>query len=86
MRQCYWHVREHITLGQNSTDATIAVGRIIYGDRAWNWRGDQNKLTELCVAMQDVKYAKNYSSDRLEEARTQGPGRAAGRPTREIFL
>ena len=58
MRQCYWHVRQHITLGQNSTDATIALGRIIYGDRAWNWRGDQNKLMELFVAMQNVKYAK----------------------------
>ena len=75
MRQCYWHVRQHITLGQNSTDATIALGRIIYGDRAWNWRGDQNKLMELFVAMQDVKYAKIIRLIALlEEARTHGPG------------
>lgn len=74
MRQCYWYVRQHIALGTDSTNAAIALGRLIYGDRTWNWRGDQNKLIELFFDMLDVTQ-QCFVSDRLEEARTGRAGR-----------
>ena len=56
MRQCYWYVRQHIALGTDSTNAAIALGRLIYGDRTWNWRGDQNKLIELFLERNSASF------------------------------